>query len=852
MKKQGWRVAAALLVLLLAPVAVLADGVFIPEVARKLPRIPLQRAILAHRDGKETLVVESSLEGGRGAYGWIIPVPATPTRLEKVSPGLLRTIALQTEPQIRNAKFPGELVIVFAFLALFTPFALFMRRPLWLLVFLGLTGFIVLPNFLQFRMGASGDAPTPRIEEISRRQIGSYETAVLGAASAADLNAWLRENGFAQIPAAGAPAVEEYVAKKWRFVAAKLTLGEDGLAAPHPLLIEFPAPSPVYPMKLTALAETKLRLELFVVARERATPGGYRLRTEFCDTLSQAENESGERLRSQTFGRTVAQADLGRILWDGCVLTRLAGEVAPEAMREDLLPGFTAVKPELLTLFSRDAAKKEAAEWAALVYGLGILVVSCLPAAWRLRAFIALAVVTPAVSLASYIAAGEKVDVVVIGRSRSNLEGLRSSLVAYIAEYEGTPEADALASGGPDGPPRTAREQLLKQIWVESGNPYTGEPLRVEDSPGNFTVEVRQGRFAGFLLHQRDGKARLVPAFGYLEKITLPEVIAELSNPHQEVRARVALELGKRRERSALVALQSLATSGEKTDKAAATVALADITRDPAYGDRLVGILLRPPEHLRGDEAERVLKSLEGFPLLPALIRRLKDQDEAMRTAAVWRLSQKPHDPRAVAPLVEAFKDPSSNVRASAANALRDFPAALAGETLIASLRDADPLVRQGAAKALGGVRDPRASGPLAAAASQPDETLRANALRALGEIGGPEVVAPLVAALKDPVVTVRAVAAEALGKTRDPRAIAPLVSCYEERKMQGEVITALARIGTRGAVEVLLNLPTEKWSQYAIDHALREVTGQKDLKGRDWKRWWEQNGRTAPLRPYP
>ena len=65
------RAALALLaVLVLWPVPAGADGCYIPEKAvRKLPEIPGQRAVVSFKDGRETLIVESRLEGQGRRFG---------------------------------------------------------------------------------------------------------------------------------------------------------------------------------------------------------------------------------------------------------------------------------------------------------------------------------------------------------------------------------------------------------------------------------------------------------------------------------------------------------------------------------------------------------------------------------------------------------------------------------------------------------------------------------------------------------------------------------------------------------------------------------------------------------------
>jgi WD40 repeat protein len=156
-------------------------------------------------------------------------------------------------------------------------------------------------------------------------------------------------------------------------------------------------------------------------------------------------------------------------------------------------------------------------------------------------------------------------------------------------------------------------------------------------------------------------------------------------------------------------------------------------------------------------------------------------------------------DPRAIGPLIAAFKDGYLNE--VAAEALVKI-GARAVEPLIAALSDEgvrepdvrapghagpvtvevmttilnnadnewrDTLVRTAAAKALGQIGDPRAVGPLIAALKDRnrDDHVHEFAVRALGQIGDPRAVEPLHAALNDQhqEESVRNAAAEALGR---------------------------------------------------------------------------------------
>lgn len=78
-----------------------ADGMkFPPKAVRKLPRIPRQQALIRHRDGEQTLIIGTTIDGEGDRFGWIMPVPATPTNLEATEPGLFEVLASALGPEI--------------------------------------------------------------------------------------------------------------------------------------------------------------------------------------------------------------------------------------------------------------------------------------------------------------------------------------------------------------------------------------------------------------------------------------------------------------------------------------------------------------------------------------------------------------------------------------------------------------------------------------------------------------------------------------------------------------------------------------------------------------------------------
>ena len=97
----GWAAGVALVVLWAAQAG--ADGVYFPEVVTaKAPEIPVQRALLVHREGQERLVIESALKSEGLAFGWVIPLPAAPTEMSPTTTGALDTLRNVIQPRITH------------------------------------------------------------------------------------------------------------------------------------------------------------------------------------------------------------------------------------------------------------------------------------------------------------------------------------------------------------------------------------------------------------------------------------------------------------------------------------------------------------------------------------------------------------------------------------------------------------------------------------------------------------------------------------------------------------------------------------------------------------------------------
>ena len=100
------------------------------------------------------------------------------------------------------------------------------------------------------------------------------QTTVISGDSAAEVNQWLTSNGFAAFSGIQITGVEEYLAKKWVFLCAKLKAQPAGLTEIPPLTVRFATPEAVYPMRLTQGAGT-VPVDLYVIGRSwMADPTG--------------------------------------------------------------------------------------------------------------------------------------------------------------------------------------------------------------------------------------------------------------------------------------------------------------------------------------------------------------------------------------------------------------------------------------------------------------------------------------------------------------------------------------------------------------------------------------------------
>ncbi len=336
-QKTTLTIITALCLLSAISTTILADGKYFPDKAyRTTPAIHSQRAILKYKDNQETLVIESSFDGQGKDFGWVIPLPAIPTNFKQATPGFLKTLSQTIQPKIihDDTRILRSVLPIAAIVGLIIILMLFcdVRKKLsiWTLLFilfyLGMVAMVFMP--------ALGMPLTPiasrGVNVLDTQEVGSFALTVLQADNAKALDNWLAENNFAQLNKTEQKIISDYIKEDWCFVAAKLKRDGEGYTEPHPLAMTFKTDKPIYPMRLTAAANSNVFLELFVIADKYANSPLL--------TIEQASRYVFDPGMVNAKGRycKIGHPENNKYMWDKCVITRLCNTLTPDQMKIDI------------------------------------------------------------------------------------------------------------------------------------------------------------------------------------------------------------------------------------------------------------------------------------------------------------------------------------------------------------------------------------------------------------------------------------------------------------------------------------------------------------------------------------
>lgn len=373
-------------ILVAAPMAFCDGYVSGERMIKKPPSMPIQRAVISYKDGVERLIIEPVVRGEGDSFGWIVPVPASPTKIKKASQDLFNYLSLTFKPKIHPGRGFSVAIILFPLLLLWLLLGVVdyvTRSKLADLLFTIITALLILfvlllPNVATY----SGDFIYVRagVKVENTQQVGNYEVSVLEAARAEDLNQWLVDNGFNPVPQEGLSIVSDYINAKWKFMAAKLRRDSQQDLIPHPLSITFPTLNPVYPMRLTKLNGSDLYVELYVIADQRAATDGFIL--EYANTLRKVDFKEGTfgyglpNFLGTSYSTHVMVPILTDLLWDRCVVSRLSTTLHPDDMNTDFTIHLDGGSPRRMHFYTTRAAVLSAILWGGLFCCAGLILIA--------------------------------------------------------------------------------------------------------------------------------------------------------------------------------------------------------------------------------------------------------------------------------------------------------------------------------------------------------------------------------------------------------------------------------------------------------------------------------------------
>ena len=371
-------------ILLLSSVA-RPDGKFFSPVAANI-NIPDQSAVICFDGKTEELIIDTAYEGEGTDFAWVVPLPAVP-KVQKRTRGLVPTLRMLCRPRVVLSRWGPDYLIAYCVTA--TVFA-------WLgLAFLGRKGGMAAVAFLVLllpivahkaravhrgmlakaaEMAPQGDGD---VTIHSRERIGAYDVSTVSAATADALLKWLNENEYKVDPAVK-PVVDAYIDDGWCFVIYKFAPSskpEDQRA--HPLSFTFASERAVYPMRLTAVGNGPLALDLYVLAgKEARAPHMARERTASVHTPKYDYSDP-------YFGQNpehdphvpVYHDEFAEISEGFPVLTKLTATLTPEQMADDLYLSWQKVRPYRKVMYSRRAGRQRMVSAGAItMVGLTVLV----------------------------------------------------------------------------------------------------------------------------------------------------------------------------------------------------------------------------------------------------------------------------------------------------------------------------------------------------------------------------------------------------------------------------------------------------------------------------------------------
>lgn len=210
---------------LLIPFFVKADGIYLPPKDFYI-RSSNQKAVIIYEKGQETLILSTQFKGNAKDFGWVIPVPSRP-EVSKSSDELFTSLNDLTAPKYYRRDNLG-------------------MAPL-----------------------LKKEVKEEAVSVLETKKVGIYEIKVLEASDSKALASWLSENKY-MYPEEGGYILDEYIQKRWYFVATKIDAAAleaisttETLKEGHaqPIKLVFQSEKIIYPLKISSIQASLAKKE---------------------------------------------------------------------------------------------------------------------------------------------------------------------------------------------------------------------------------------------------------------------------------------------------------------------------------------------------------------------------------------------------------------------------------------------------------------------------------------------------------------------------------------------------------------------------------------------------------------
>ncbi|MBW4720456.1 DUF2330 domain-containing protein [Saccharothrix obliqua] len=173
--------------------------------------------------------------------------------------------------------------------------------------------------------GVGGAPPGAGATVVDRVEVGPYDVAQLSGTDVTAVTEWLGDNDFTLPPDLGG-ALAPYLADGWLVVAVRLAPTSGSLSAGlPPMRLTFETDTPVYPMRLSAVADRVQPLRLYVLADHRVDVGNPAPRGNAPELTFAGEVRPDARY-----------PELSALLSGPRFLTRYDGEFRPQHITDDI------------------------------------------------------------------------------------------------------------------------------------------------------------------------------------------------------------------------------------------------------------------------------------------------------------------------------------------------------------------------------------------------------------------------------------------------------------------------------------------------------------------------------------